>query len=150
MTKRKNVGDVKGKFVIKNLATNLLATENEDKEGMLCFRRYPVVFNSIDDAKEYLSKFDISEQDMAYLSIEPAYYELNEHVTILITFDDEDHEKRLINALETIKNECTNASSCRNCKLRHSDGCVKICYILETCPGDWELAYDNSDDRIFK
>ena len=150
MTKTKIVSDIeklKGKFVIRDKFTKLLVTETECKEGMLCFIRYPALFNSVDDAKRYLSKFDSVLDMLCSISIEP----VNDiSFGILITFDDEDHEKRLRNAIETIKNECKNSFSCRNCKLRHSDGVVKLCYILETCPEEWELAYNNSDDRLFK
>ena len=150
MTKTKIVSGtekLKGKFVIRDKFTKLLATETECKEGMLCFKRYPALFNSVDDAKRYLSKFDNGLDKLCSISIEPVNYI---PLGILITFDDEDHEKRLRNAIETIKNECKNSFSCRNCKLRHSDGDVKLCYILETCPEEWELADNNSDDRIFK
>ena len=138
---------IEGDIGVKNAMEHVDQLETECKEGMLCFKRYPALFNSVDDAKRYLSKFDSVLDMLCSISIEPANYI---PFGILITFDDEDHEKRLRNAIETIKNECKNSFSCRNCKLRHSDGDVKLCYILETCPEEWELSDNNSDDRIFK
>lgn len=88
MKKTRIHGEIKNKFIIKDISTNKIVQENIQEEGYLCLINYPAIFNTEDDANKYLEHFDISEEELSNLRIENTDISFFDKGGILIEMED--------------------------------------------------------------
>lgn len=78
---------IKDKFVIKHTELNKFVTETvTESDGYLSLIRYDAVFNSIKDAKKYISLTNNDVEILKYLSIEKSDDKYFKYGAVLIEF----------------------------------------------------------------
>ena len=70
MKKTRINGKIENKFIIKNKQNEEIVMENIQTPGYLSLINYPAIFNTKEEAQQYLDDFELSEEEKENIVIE--------------------------------------------------------------------------------